>query len=290
MSTWRGAGPASNASTCVQITQPPASAWEQVKVKRSNIAAFWAKYRTRVEETWAEMSQDERLAWLDTTVAIIQGMPMNPTDPDRVLIIPEFTKSGLAEGTVLPDMIRGQATDDIIDLISDDLWLIRDLQAKGIISRRMQNSGWSDEVERSEFVVIGGSEDMAGKQFKITGKAQEKHFKEIQEFIAKGGYSTPREFEFIVARRLTMLTQLAIFCDEFRSQFKPSSANSDRVSYKTLRNGMCGFCGAVPEDKNKLKTCARCKSIFYCDQECQRSHWKEHKSECKLVEAQNNTA
>lgn len=41
----------------------------------------------------------------------------------------------------------------------------------------------------------------------------------------------------------------------------------------------CGFCGA---EKKNLSKCSRCKSVFYCTKECQKSHWKTHKPNCKL--------
>ena len=39
----------------------------------------------------------------------------------------------------------------------------------------------------------------------------------------------------------------------------------------------CTACGkACPFNK-----CGRCKNVHYCNMECQRAHWKEHKSVCK---------
>lgn len=44
------------------------------------------------------------------------------------------------------------------------------------------------------------------------------------------------------------------------------------------RNATCPN-GDVPS--SNLKLCSRCKQAAYCSVECQRSHWKEHKEECK---------
>ncbi|RPA79985.1 hypothetical protein BJ508DRAFT_377369 [Ascobolus immersus RN42] len=41
--------------------------------------------------------------------------------------------------------------------------------------------------------------------------------------------------------------------------------------------GICGSCGR-PDDK--LLRCGRCRAIWYCGRECQRSHWKAHKQVC----------
>ena len=39
----------------------------------------------------------------------------------------------------------------------------------------------------------------------------------------------------------------------------------------------CAFCGK----KQDLKLCKKCKSVYYCNKECQVSHWKSsHKFEC----------
>lgn len=43
----------------------------------------------------------------------------------------------------------------------------------------------------------------------------------------------------------------------------------------------CGFCGKYKKD---IKKCSRCKLILYCNQECQKNHWKEHKIVCKRLE------
>ena len=41
----------------------------------------------------------------------------------------------------------------------------------------------------------------------------------------------------------------------------------------------CGACKPVAE----LMACAACKSAFYCDSNCQRSHWPMHASTCCLL-------
>ena len=43
----------------------------------------------------------------------------------------------------------------------------------------------------------------------------------------------------------------------------------------------CGNCGTVfnPE----LKKCSTCKKVSYCNKYCQKSHRKEHKTDCHLI-------
>ena len=58
-----------------------------------------------------------------------------------------------------------------------------------------------------------------------------------------------------------------------------------------LQPSHCFYCGALPSStrkdgtKYRFRRCARCKSVDYCSERCQRKHWKEsHKSECPLLE------
>ena len=46
--------------------------------------------------------------------------------------------------------------------------------------------------------------------------------------------------------------------------------------------GPCRFCGALAEVK-----CANCKSVYYCDRNCQKRNWKEHKTACKQIKTVN---
>ena len=46
--------------------------------------------------------------------------------------------------------------------------------------------------------------------------------------------------------------------------------------------GPCGFCGSLAEVK-----CSNCKAIYYCDRNCQKRHWKQHKTACKQIKTAN---
>ena len=41
----------------------------------------------------------------------------------------------------------------------------------------------------------------------------------------------------------------------------------------------CAHCGKA--DDGTLKKCVACSQVLYCNRECQKAHWKAHKSECK---------
>jgi len=44
----------------------------------------------------------------------------------------------------------------------------------------------------------------------------------------------------------------------------------------------CDNCGA---SHSKLQCCARCHEVSYCNQECQRAAWDQHKKVCKKCES-----
>ncbi|KAF9553408.1 hypothetical protein CPC08DRAFT_713785 [Agrocybe pediades] len=46
----------------------------------------------------------------------------------------------------------------------------------------------------------------------------------------------------------------------------------------------CQHCFKRDTDVNKLLTCSKCKRFYYCNTECQRANWKEHKPICKMTQ------
>lgn len=52
------------------------------------------------------------------------------------------------------------------------------------------------------------------------------------------------------------------------------STNVDVVEIKEN----CGFCG---KEEQKISRCSQCKSTYYCDSNCQKLHWKNHKLVCR---------
>lgn len=43
----------------------------------------------------------------------------------------------------------------------------------------------------------------------------------------------------------------------------------------------CGHCSEQESACGDFKRCNRCKKVVYCSRNCQTSHWKKHKKECK---------
>lgn len=42
----------------------------------------------------------------------------------------------------------------------------------------------------------------------------------------------------------------------------------------------CGFCDKKAAKGTELRRCTRCKCTFYCNGDCQKAHWKDHKINC----------
>lgn len=55
-------------------------------------------------------------------------------------------------------------------------------------------------------------------------------------------------------------------------------------AYYKVRNhpplDMCICCGASANNK-PMKSCGKCLNVMYCNSECQKNHWQQHKISCK---------
>jgi len=51
---------------------------------------------------------------------------------------------------------------------------------------------------------------------------------------------------------------------------------------QSLPKIQCNACGKM-ESERKHKKCGRCESVFYCNESCQKAHWKKHKKCCKKL-------
>jgi hypothetical protein len=46
---------------------------------------------------------------------------------------------------------------------------------------------------------------------------------------------------------------------------------------------ICAACGNIIPVES-VKRCARCRVVNYCNRNCQKAHWKAHKSKCKQIQ------
>ena len=45
----------------------------------------------------------------------------------------------------------------------------------------------------------------------------------------------------------------------------------------------CAGCGKAAAATASLLRCSRCRAAQYCDKDCQRQHWPQHKRECRAA-------
>ena len=61
-----------------------------------------------------------------------------------------------------------------------------------------------------------------------------------------------------------------------RSRTERLAEKNSKVPGVTLYK--CRGCG---KKESKMLRCSRCKSVYYCNTECQRAHWPSHKKICQ---------
>ncbi|CAB4016615.1 Retrovirus-related Pol poly from transposon [Paramuricea clavata] len=49
----------------------------------------------------------------------------------------------------------------------------------------------------------------------------------------------------------------------------------------------CAFCKKL-QVHNTILCCKQCKAVYYCDRECQRKHWHDHKATCVALQSINH--
>lgn len=85
----------------------------------------------------------------------------------------------------------------------------------------------------------------------------------------------------------------AQFCDKCEKQHlhehkisHEASKTDSGVSLKTSVGPAkkCNYCSTLSD---QLRKCSRCQSVQYCNQECQKKHWKEHKKYCQHTGSPN---
>ena len=82
-------------------------------------------------------------------------------------------------------------------------------------------------------------------------------------------------FRFMVPFLEQLTTRIAaLYNEEERSQMRTLST---RVRVSGGVHKRCDYCDKPLVD---VKRCARCQKVSYCDRECQRKHWKDHKKVC----------
>jgi TPR repeat protein len=64
----------------------------------------------------------------------------------------------------------------------------------------------------------------------------------------------------------------------------PEKARQLNLQYIEEAKITCGGCVRVKkEGEGDLSLCNGCQCIYYCNRECQKAHWKEHKPTCQRI-------
>jgi hypothetical protein len=68
-----------------------------------------------------------------------------------------------------------------------------------------------------------------------------------------------------------------------RSQQKHIAGELDLI-VKAHHRLVCAACHTQAACTKELLTCGKCGSVSYCNKECQKKHWKQHKAVCQAAE------
>jgi hypothetical protein len=53
-----------------------------------------------------------------------------------------------------------------------------------------------------------------------------------------------------------------------------------RNPHEVVLDTLCHSCG---RHSYEMQTCSRCDNVWYCNAQCQKEHWKDHKKVCEFV-------
>lgn len=105
--------------------------------------------------------------------------------------------------------------------------------------------------------------------------------------------------QFVGVRRPTTLKQLAAISDarmlagmrklysadkKLKGGLSPEKRERDERPKRAAKR-TCAHCGKKEAMLGDYKACGGCKSVTYCDQDCQKGHWRTHKVACKAAAA-----
>ena len=72
--------------------------------------------------------------------------------------------------------------------------------------------------------------------------------------------------------------------EEIHSDFDSLSPKTEKEPildlYEHINVPYCMHCFAIDSDEKPISICKNCHAAGYCSKECQKAHWKEHKTSC----------
>jgi TPR repeat protein len=98
----------------------------------------------------------------------------------------------------------------------------------------------------------------------------------------------PSTLLILVKKGRTDLRCEALYRTKIALKLPPSEISQEvRQLYLQFVEGAkitCGGCVRVKkEGEGDLSLCKGCQCIYYCNRECQKAHWKEHKPTCQRI-------
>lgn len=83
-------------------------------------------------------------------------------------------------------------------------------------------------------------------------------------------------YNLVRLRQNGALAMISILIENYRSDELGGVEHAPSM----VRALGCGGCGASEPEGVSFNFCSRCKFIVYCSKECQKSHWRTHKTKC----------
>uniref|UniRef100_A0A336MVB6 CSON001847 protein n=1 Tax=Culicoides sonorensis TaxID=179676 RepID=A0A336MVB6_CULSO len=149
-------------------------------------------------------------------------------------------------------------------------WIIGELQrAKEHAQQRKDSENQEDKEKKSDFI------ELFTKKVLKPAKDNQKDYLEItiRDLVREFPWRECTVFKQIVAQLVSPQNTLAAF-DILKQSIMGHNVFADQTVY-------CDACN----EENPTKKCSKCKTVQYCDRECQRLHWFIHKKTCGKVGA-----
>ena len=109
-------------------------------------------------------------------------------------------------------------------------------------------------------------------------KSQEERFDELKKF-------TPRRVNLL--RRFTEISAKPEEGSQDQASSSSGSGSTEPFHDSPAAGKVCQTCKARPvEGIKKLRRCSGCSVVAYCDQECQRKDWLNHRKQCWVIPGQ----
>ncbi|KAF3763819.1 hypothetical protein M406DRAFT_262923, partial [Cryphonectria parasitica EP155] len=107
---------------------------------------------------------------------------------------------------------------------------------------------------------------------RVGAKIKDEDFQYLRELVPRivshDGYTSP-------------LADLG-FRGPGKAQFLAALDNYKPGVPRSLSDPSCFHCGKIEQDTGKAPVlCSQCKGAWYCDKDCQRAHWRAHRSTCR---------